>query len=135
MKRVIVESPFAGDVERNRAYLAAALRDCLKRGEAPFASHGLYTLPGVLDDNNPEERALGISAGFAFHEVADRCVVYTDLGVSTGMKQGVTNAVQHGVAVEYRTLPGWEKVPHRCEPICLDGIDCDCVCHIPEVSR
>lgn len=105
--RVIVESPYAGDVERNRAYLAAALRDCFQRGEAPFASHGLYTLPGVLDDTKPEERELGISAGFEFHGVADRFVVYTDLGLSSGMKLGIANAALLGVPVEYRTLPEW----------------------------
>ncbi len=55
MRRVIIESPFAASngysVEENLAYLRAAMRDCLKRGEAPFASHGLYTQPGVLDDD------------------------------------------------------------------------------------
>ena len=42
MRRVIVESPYAGDVERNIAYVRAAMRDCLMRGEAPLASHLLY---------------------------------------------------------------------------------------------
>jgi hypothetical protein len=129
MKRVIIESPFAGDVERNRKYLAAALRDCLKRGEAPFASHAIYTLPGVLDDDILEERKLGITAGFAFHAVADLVVVYTDLGLSPGMDAGIRHALSLGLEVEERTLPGWEKAPHRCDPICLNGIDCDCVCH------
>lgn len=49
---VIIESPYAGDVDRNLEYLRAAMRDCLKRGEAPFASHALYTQPGVLDDGS-----------------------------------------------------------------------------------
>ena len=39
MKLVIVESPFAGDTERNIRYARACLADCLRRGEAPFASH------------------------------------------------------------------------------------------------
>ena len=38
-RRVIVESPYAGDIETNVAYARAALRDCLSRGEAPIASH------------------------------------------------------------------------------------------------
>ena len=50
MKLVILESPFAGDVKRNTAYARAALRDSLLRGEAPIASHLLYTQDGVLDD-------------------------------------------------------------------------------------
>ena len=65
MRLVIVESPYAGDVEENVRYARACLADCLARGEAPFASHLLYTQPGVLDDDVPGERALGIAAGFA----------------------------------------------------------------------
>ena len=56
MQRVIIESPYAGDVERNVRYARAAMADCLKRGEAPFASHLLYTQEGVLDDDIPGER-------------------------------------------------------------------------------
>lgn len=102
---VIVESPFAGDVERNRAYVAAALADCLARGEAPFASHAIYTLPGVLDDDDPLQRRAGIEAGFAFHRVADLVAVYIDLGVTDGMRLGIARAQVLGIRVEYRTIP------------------------------
>lgn len=33
MRRVIVESPYAGDIEKNVTYARAAIRDCLSRGE------------------------------------------------------------------------------------------------------
>lgn len=46
MRRVVLESPFAGDVERNVRYAKACIRDCLSRGEAPIASHLLFTQPG-----------------------------------------------------------------------------------------
>lgn len=107
---VIVESPFAGNVELNLAYLRAALHDCLLRGEAPFASHGLYTQPGVLDDGKPEERALGIEAGFAFRYAAQKTVVYVDLGMSRGMQLGIEHAEKLGHEVERRSLPGWSGV-------------------------
>lgn len=107
---VIVESPFAGNVELNLAYLRAALHDCLLRGEAPFASHGLYTQPGVLDDGKPEERALGIEAGFAFRYAATKTVVYVDLGMSRGMQLGIEHAEKLGHEVERRSLPGWSGV-------------------------
>jgi hypothetical protein len=77
------------------------------RGEAPFASHGLYTLPGVLDDFDPTERKLGIAAGFAWRDVAQLTVVYEDYGVSDGMRQGIAHAEGIGRAVEMRRL--WEK--------------------------
>lgn len=85
MKLVIVESPYAGEVERNVEYARAALRDSLRHGEAPIASHLLYTQPGVLDDGIANERALGIEAGLAWRRVADAAAFYVDLGWSTGM--------------------------------------------------
>lgn len=44
---VVVESPYAGDVERNVAYAKRCVLDCLKRGEAPYASHLFFTQSGV----------------------------------------------------------------------------------------
>lgn len=76
----------------HRRYLAAALRDCVLRGETPYASHGLLTLPGVLRDDVPEERELGICAGFAWREAAHGTVFYTDLGWSGGMRAGEKHA-------------------------------------------
>ena len=106
-KLVYLESPFAGDVEKNLEYCRAAMADCLKRGEAPFASHALYTQPGVLNDEVPGERLLGIESGFAWGAFADRTVVYVDRGVSRGMVEGILDAQAHGRPVEFRRLPGW----------------------------
>lgn len=104
MLLVIVESPFAGDVEKNIVYARACMRDCLKRGEAPYASHLLYTQEGVLDDLIAEERSLGIEAGLAWGEAANKTVVYTDRGISGGMQLGVARAKLTGRPVEYRKL-------------------------------
>lgn len=106
MKRVILESPYAGDVARNEDYVRAAMADCLRRNEAPFASHLLYTQTGVLDDLKPEERELGITAGFAWRDVAELTVVYMDLGMSRGMEYGIEHAQTIGRPVEYRRLGG-----------------------------
>jgi hypothetical protein len=111
MKRVIVESPYAGNIEENLAYLRACMADCLRKGEAPFASHGLYTQPGVLRDEVPTEREWGIQAGFAWREAADYTVVYTDLGISSGMRYGIEHAQKHGKSIEYRQLgTSWRNV-------------------------
>lgn len=45
MRLVILESPYAGNIEKNVAYARACVRDSLSRGEAPIASHLLYTQP------------------------------------------------------------------------------------------
>lgn len=104
MRRVIIESPYAGDTERNLRYLRACMADCLRRGEAPFASHALYTQSGVLDDNDPAQRKLGIEAGFAWRYSADYTVVYADLGWSHGMHLGVDHAVSIGHRILVRSL-------------------------------
>lgn len=129
MKRVMVESPFAPreeDVERmskgtltagrpqayailvnrNIRYARACMRDCLLRGEAPYASHLLYTQEGVLDDQVPDERTLGINAGFAYRDAVELTAVYTDLWMSGGMKAGIADAEEKGRPVEFRALGG-----------------------------
>jgi hypothetical protein len=104
MRLVILESPYAGDIEANVTFARECLRDCLKRGEAPIASHLLYTQPGVLRDEVPDERQLGIDAGLAWGSVAEATVVYTDRGISRGMSYGIANAERAGRPVEFRSL-------------------------------
>lgn len=124
MKRVILESPFKGGINLItdkwgvdaaidlfetkkimndlKIYSQRCVLDCLKRKESPMVSHLLFTQ--VLDDNIPDLRILGIQAGFAWHEVADYCVVYTDYGISDGMREGIKNADNTGLKIHYRKL-------------------------------
>lgn len=107
---VIVESPFASNkfssIENNIKYARVCMRDCLLKNESPFASHLLYTQHGVLNDDIPEERELGIQAGFIWRKYANKTVVYTDLGISRGMEYGIKHAKDIGHTIEYRTLGG-----------------------------
>lgn len=103
---VIIESPYAGDIERNTAYARACVRDSIMRGEAPIASHLLLTQDGILRDEVPDERARGIAAGHAWYRAADVCAVYTDLGISLGMNLGIAAAENESVCVQYRKLKG-----------------------------
>lgn len=102
--RVVIESPFAGDVAKNLKFLRACMRECLLRGEAPFASHALYTQEGVLRDEDPEERKLGMEAGFRWGEAAQKVIVYDNLGVSGGMEKGIERAKELGLPIEWRKL-------------------------------
>lgn len=102
MRTVIIESPYAGDVERNRAYLQECILDSVRRGEAPFASHQMYTL--ALNDDVPAERLQGIQAGEAWRRLADATVIYWDHGISPGMAFGIQRALELGMPVEYRRL-------------------------------
>lgn len=102
MELVILESPYAGDVEKNIEYARNCMLDSLNRGEAPMVSHLLYTQ--CLDDNIPEHRELGIKAGLAFKSVVNKTVVYTDYGISSGMKYGIDEAIKNNRSIEYRNI-------------------------------
>ena len=109
MRRVVVDSPYAGGLIarwHNRRFARACIRDCLMRGEAPLASHLLYTQSRVLRDHVPGERAMGIEAGHAWIAVADAVVVYLPSGAlsTPGMNLGIKRAKEAGIPVEYRRL-------------------------------
>lgn len=108
MRLVILESPYAGftqtDVDINIRYARQCVRDSLLRGEAPIASHLLYTQEGILNDDIPEEREHGINAGLSWKKVAHASVVYIDLGISIGMKYGIEAAEKQGISVELRRI-------------------------------
>ena len=110
MIRVAIESPYAGDVETNLMYARACVMDCLRRGEAPYASHLFFTQEGILYDTIPEERTLGMEAGKIWEQAAEKTVVYTDRGMSGGMKWGVEKAKEAGRTIEYRELGGKWKL-------------------------
>jgi len=104
MKLVILESPYAGDILRNIQYARRCVRDSLSRGEAPIASHLLYTQDGILNDDILEERQLGINAGLAWISVAELTVVYADFGITAGMKDGMLQARKQGLEIEIRCI-------------------------------
>ena len=110
MIKAIIESPYAGDIETNVEYARACVRDSLRRGEAPLASHLLYTQPGILNDDDPQERQLGIDAGLEWLAAADKHVFYVDRKLSRGMAFALSKAKETGANVEVRKLGGkWEQ--------------------------
>lgn len=104
MRTVVIESPLAGDVAGNRAYAKRCVLDCLSRSEAPYASHLFFDQPGILDDLVPEQRKLGIEAGFAWGASASLVAIYVDRGISRGMKLGIAAARARGADIEVRAL-------------------------------
>jgi hypothetical protein len=109
MKRVVIESPYAGksanDIYLNEVYGEFCMRDCLKNhDEAPYASHLLYTRKHVLKDKDKDERKLGIAAGFVWRDVAEKTVFYMDLGMTTGMKQGIDDCEEKDKPFEVRHI-------------------------------
>jgi hypothetical protein len=114
MKLVIIESPYMGrgptrfarliDRWRNIAYARRCMADSLRRGEAPLASHLLYTQPGILRDHEPCERRRGIEAGLEWGKKADLIAVYLDRGHTDGMTTGWSFYKARGIQVEFRRI-------------------------------
>ena len=108
MLLVVIESPLAAPTSKQRVrykqYAKRAMLDCLRRGEAPYASHLLFTRKNILDDLKIDERELGMQAGFAWGAKADIVAVYADFGISYGMRRGIERALRQGQKVEYRYL-------------------------------
>lgn len=106
IRRVQLESPFRGETDQQTddfvQYALRAMAHSLSLGEAPFASHLLYTR--VLNDKDPEQRRQGIEAGLAWGRAADVTAVYSDYGISTGMQQGIDRATQEGRPIEFREI-------------------------------
>jgi hypothetical protein len=99
---VILCSPYAGDVEGNVSFAKQAMLDSIKRGEAPLASHLLYTQ--VLDDRAKDERAAGLAMEQSWLVSAARVVVYYERGISRGMAEAVNAAERMRIPVEYRAI-------------------------------
>jgi len=127
MRLVILESPFRGATEaeqkENVEYAREAMIDCLRRDESPLASHLLW--PGILNDADAQERALGIAAGLAWGRVAEAIVVYCDRGFSVGMVAAIERAHVQERPVEYRrikkALPEGSAVKVDHQPMPLDN--------------
>lgn len=118
MKRVIVESPYAGNIQLNETYGEFAMHDCLVNyDEAPYASHLLYTRKNVLRDEVPEDRKLGIEAGFEWREVAEKSVFYVDLGMTKGMELGIEDCKKKDKPYQIRRLPIilWQRFVIYCQ--------------------
>ncbi len=118
MKRVIIESPYAGDIPMNEIYGELCMNDCLvNHNESPYASHLLYTRTWVLRDDHPEERKLGIDAGFYWREVAEQSNFYVDLGLTDGMKLGMKDCAEKLKPFAARHLPNdlWERFLEICK--------------------
>ncbi|WP_311245337.1 MULTISPECIES: hypothetical protein [unclassified Microbacterium] len=113
LTRVAIESPYSTGsstgAKYNQLYGRAALRDSLLRGEAPMASHLLYTQTFVLDEADATEQALGVAAGQSWFPLVESIVVYTDRGITPAMQQSIDRAKALGIPVEERSLPEWQR--------------------------
>lgn len=122
MVPTIVESPFKGETgsveeyARNKRYLERCLRDCIERGESPYASHKMLTV--CLDDTVPEDRAKGIAAGLVWRRLASKRVFYTDHGMSAGMQAALELYDREHLTYVVRSIGA--------EPVIATGVEAEC---------
>lgn len=97
MKRVFICSRYAGDVKKNVETAKRLCRKATGEGLAPFAPHLLYTL--FLNDDEPEEKLLGLECGKAFLDKCDELWFYIGDGVSANMRHERDHALNLGIPV------------------------------------
>jgi hypothetical protein len=89
-KKVYVVSPYAGDVTGNTEAARRYCRYVIAQGCMPIASHLLY--PRILKDDDPAERELGLMFGLALLAMTDEVWVFSERGISEGMRQEIHEA-------------------------------------------
>lgn len=87
--RVLVESPFRGDEERNVQFCRNVCRALVFEGHNPYASHLFF--PQFLDDGIKEERDAGILLGLDWGDQASH--VYFCLRPEEQMSEGMLYAL------------------------------------------
>ena len=97
---VYVVSRYAGDVKTNREKAIEYCRYVIKRQRIPVASHLLY--PQNLDDNDPEQRKLGMLFGLALLAVCKEVWVFGK-PYSPGMQAEIDEAKRLGMKIRYFT--------------------------------
>ena len=89
MKIIYVASPYAGDIEKNTEFAKTACRFVMNEGHAFFCPHLLY--PNILDEQNPEQRQLGLDMGLAMLQSSDELWCFGD-HISHGMMNEIEEA-------------------------------------------
>ena len=89
--KVYIVSKYAGDVEANTAAAIRYCRFAIEQGYMPIASHLLY--PQILNDNDPDERELGLMFGIALLAKCNEVWCFGD-EKSAGMLQEIKIALK-----------------------------------------
>lgn len=97
---IYVCSPLKGDIPGNTAKAREYCRAVVEKGYIPFAPHVFFTQ--FLDENNPEEREIGIRLGTQFiqrmNPQTDELWAFGSI-ISAGMQAEIDAAVNHGITV------------------------------------
>lgn len=97
---VYVCSPYAGDILNNERKARRYCQYAISKQVMPVASHLLY--PQLLDERDPEDRALGLAFGLKLLGKCAQCWVFGRT-ITPGMAQEIGEAHRLGLKVRYFT--------------------------------
>lgn len=95
-KKVYVCSPLSGNIERNIKKAKEYCREVSLKGFLPVASHIYFTQ--FLDDNNLEERNMGMDMGLELLKLCDEVWIFGDR-ISEGMKKEIEFAKELNIKI------------------------------------
>lgn len=102
MKIAYICSPYRADdpatIRRNVNYAKELTRRAIKNYYAPITPH-LY-LTQALDDNDANERNVGLAAGIELLKKCDVLIVGNKYGISDGMRAEILEADALGLSIE-----------------------------------
>ncbi|MFY9282846.1 MAG: DUF4406 domain-containing protein [Miniphocaeibacter sp.] len=94
---VYIASPFSGDMERNTTKAQGYCRFAVKEGYIPLAPHLHY--PQFLDDEDPDERKLGLRFALILLGKCEELWVFDR--VSKGVAQEIAKAKRRNMPIRY----------------------------------
>ena len=99
-RKIYVASKYAGDIRSNTKEALKHCRYVIAEGGMPLASHILYAASGMLKDDDPQERELGLMFGLALLGLCDEVWVFGD--ISSGMAAEIEEAKRLHKPVVYK---------------------------------
>ncbi|MBP2028867.1 hypothetical protein J2Z35_002705 [Acetoanaerobium pronyense] len=99
-KVVFICSPYAGDIDLNTGRARRYGRFAITKKTVPFIPHLLY--PQLLDENDLDERNLGISMGIRMLGLCHELWVFGDK-ISSGMAIEIKKAKSLKIPIRYFT--------------------------------
>lgn len=100
-KLVFICSPFAGDIEGNTERARRYGRFAVTKNAVPFIPHLLF--PQFLNEDDPEERRLGIDMGMHVLKLCKEIWVFGNR-ISSGMAVEINKAKSLGIPIKYFTV-------------------------------
>jgi hypothetical protein len=105
-KIVFICSPFKDDIEVNTTRAKRYGRYAVTKKVVPIIPHLMY--PRFLDENNSDERAMGLEMGLVLLEKCHELWVFGNR-ISKGMAMEIEKAKEMKIAIRYHDI--------RCRPV------------------